>query len=165
MSKRYGRNQKRRARERIGDLERASAMLTLERGRLIERLIEQERHCREIAETINEVVQHSALLPPQKLGLDLHGSNPARLRLTPRRRRSLASQREASFSILELDLWLLKATLEENILAFERTVHVLLPGASGIEYRITADVARQVSLLPEVARQIYNEVVQAMRQP
>jgi hypothetical protein len=193
MSKRYGRNQKRRDRRRIADLEWEKERLngrlgvadeagfalgmrvrTLsnERDQLLERLRRQEEHVKEISDTINRVVDYSALLPPKKLGLtESRFDNPLRIRLAPKRRLALSLPQEpltienVKIDILELDLWLLEATLEENIHFFERFVHVLAPGPSGACYRISESVYRQFlrGEAPGIELELCKQIMRVLR--
>ncbi len=156
MSKRYGRNQKRRDRQRIADLETEKRTLILwERAKareiesLFGRLKRQEEHVAEIADTINGVVEYSALLPPKKVSGEPWTDNPRRHSLVPKRRFEISRFDEpptienVSIDILELDLWLLEATLGQDTYHFERFVHVLAPGPSGARYRISESAYRQ----------------------
>ena len=74
MSRRYGRNQRRRARERIKDLETALAM---ERS-LLHYASEKLKEARRINESINRIVRANTILrPPSTMAVD----GPARDRI------------------------------------------------------------------------------------
>lgn len=196
MSKRYGRNQRRRDRQRIADLEweleRLAGRLGIadeagyalghrlrmandENARLANRLRAQEAHVREIAKVINEVVDHSALLPPSeyRASESLRRDNPLRIRLVPRRRflpplhlSEPPTIENVKIDILELDLWLLRTTIEENDNEFQRFVHVIVPGPKGATYRVSESAYQQFlrsAGAPEVARMIYGQIVEVLR--
>lgn len=182
MSKRYGRNQKRRHRETIAQLETEKRGLILweqakaEERRILEaRLQDQKAHVREIADTINGVVAYSALLPPRQgpFGRD-PGDNPLRVRLVQRRTmldrcvpdREGVLPADLDVPILELDLWELRTILEKNLETFARLVHMLLPGPAGMVYRVSEATYRQLQrahALPEVARIIFQQILKALQ--
>lgn len=181
MSKRYGRNQKRRHREELAQL-RADLVAQTAREREAlrqrdsyeEQLRFQKEHLKEIADTINQVVSYSALLPPQEAPLREADVNPLRIHLRRHAERPAIGagalvEDLAIPPLLELDLWELRVFLEQNLATFERLVHVLAPGPGGVTYRVTEAAYRQLMAhkkgLPEVARMLYGELLKALCDP
>lgn len=189
MSKRYGRNRKRHHREQIEELERQKRILIeWERAKVIEReslacrLRDQEAHLRQVIDTINDIVAHSALTPPTEGPIYGHGYNPERLRLVRRSRRSQvllptdefeSAIRAMDDAILEVDLWELTSTLESYSKVFEKIIHVLVPGRSHgdrpghVAYRISQDAYHQFlrsGKLPELAKMLYRQIFHCLQE-
>lgn len=186
MSKRYGRNQKRRHREQIEELERQKRILidwerakVVERESLERRLRDQEAHLRQVVDAINDVVAHSALLPPTDGPAHWGGYNPERLRLTRRSHRNttMLSTDEVSSTyddlVLEVNMWELEATLEQYSADFEKIVHVTVPGRSWdsgpdhVTYRVSRDAYYQFlrsGKLPELAKMLYGKIFHCLQE-
>lgn len=172
MSRRYGRNQKRRHRGRIAELEsevqRVWALahtISAQRDRLSRKLKEQEAYVKEIAETINDIVDHSALLPPTSSPRKLDISfQPERLRLVARRLGSpvVADADVWDLGILEINLWNLRVLVEDHVEKFRKIVHVNVPSSKRIDYWISDSAWEHFvggGKLPELAREIYSQIV------
>lgn len=177
MSRRYGRNQKRRYRDRIAELESEvqrvwvlAHTISAQRDRLSRKLKEQEAHVKEIAETINDIVDHSALLPPTSSPRNLDASfQPERLRLVARRLGSpvvadadVWDLSEFDLGILEINLWNLRVLVENHVERFRKIVHVNVPDNKDIAYWISDAAWAHFAgggKLPELAREIYSQIV------
>lgn len=175
MSKRYGRNQKRRHREQIEELQRQKHTLiewervkAVERDLLEHKLRAQEAHITEIVDTINGIVQFSAITPPQECRYLDPTDNLSRLRLVRRRRCRTVDMDPAELydsDILELNLWELRTFIEDRIGIFEEIVHVLIPDGKAVCYKITRNAFEHFRRggLPELGRQLYGQIMGVLR--
>lgn len=155
MSKRYGRNQKRAHRERIAELEGQVRVLATrveyssgERLKLERALAAQRHEVRRIVDEIEAVSLHSAIIPAKELGLTHPNEGPWRLRVLGERLHvctiATNASLEAPMMISTVDIHEVSACLDRNLAAFQRIVHVKLPG-SAVRYAISREAMRAFS--------------------
>lgn len=132
MSRRYGRNQKRKHREEIARLRREMEAEVKENRRAIlkyaEALAAQRREMEGLVEEIRAVCKDSALLPAREVALP--GEGPWRMALQePIRIRSrlFNDSLVEPMMISTVDIYEVRAFLEEHLDTFRKIVHVKLP--------------------------------------
>lgn len=190
MSKRYGRNRKRLALARISLLEgrvreleqeesERNERLKADNRRLAEKLREQKSEFRALVNEIESVCSYSALLPPQTIGLKASPRGlPTRLKLIPKRVRpepipagALPSLLTEPFDYLGVDLWQVRAYLEEHQSTLARHVHVYLPPYPGDSTPNTTTYAVSEAAYQHwtrsgsghLSREIYRQIEAAVR--
>jgi hypothetical protein len=128
---RYGRNQKRAHREEIARLKAELQRLETDSRRTILRyadaLAAQRREMEGLVEEIRAVCRDSALLPAREIVLP--GEGPWRLYQAPLRVRHVATAASMAepMMIATVDIYEVRAYLEQHLDTFRKIVHVKLP--------------------------------------
>lgn len=173
VSRRYGRNQKRRHREEIAQLRAAHGMneaLLRDQGR---RLREARETIREMVRIIEAVCPYSVALPPKDMAL--HYGRHCRLEVRPPLSEMVFGPGDAvGFAPVEgrmVDLHALEMYLEERRDQFQMAVHLRYEGDGGRwGYMLSESALRSMpeevilrGLLPEVGRQMIRALKEGLR--
>lgn len=169
--KRYGRNRRRKHREEIARLNvevsrraREERLLRSQVEQLTAVLHEQKEILREVVDAVNAVAPHSAVLPPREIGVSNRREQPMRIKLVSSktwRRNDLTLPCLGEAELLTVDLWEVRATLEQRAESLDRLVHVLLPDNGHLVYRVSGQAWQQArrGFLPMVAKEVHRAII------
>lgn len=171
---RYGRNQKRAHREEIDRLKAEVQRLeagALEKERLIlryrEALSAQNCALAALVEEIRAVCKDSALLPAREI--DLPGEGPWRLALQEPIRvrfRAFNDSLAEPMMVAIVDIYEVRAFLEEHLDTFRKIVHVKLPDHRAARFAISREAMAAFGRhgLRQVARNLFSMLWNTLRE-
>lgn len=149
MSKRYGRNQKRRHRERIAALEEA---YNRDVPMLQSSLAKVRRERDEIVETVTRRLPFSAMLPPRTLRAQINGAAFCYPRL---------GRYDDPPGEVRVDLHKLEVAIEEDIERLLYEIHVRLE-SRGCYYAVSRQVLAEASYRGVIEHHVAQEVARRM---
>lgn len=165
MSKRYGRNQKRRHRERIAALEsglaRMGEMYNRDVKGLRQTLDDARRERDGIVETIRRRLPYSAMLPPRAIGGPGGHFRYATDDVRAVIREAESAIGDMSCSTVTVDLHALEAAIHDNLATLEREVHVRLADRA-MRYAVSSAALAQSAHRSAIEHEIARTVARAM---
>lgn len=162
MSKRYGRNQKRKHREEIA---RLSAALTMESATLA---MLRQAHARlqverdDIVRTIARRVPHSAMIPAEVAEWGKPGPLTIPILCNSHVIYREDEHRHAPISTVRIDLTALRVEIEDNFEQHTKEVHMRLGQYAG-RYGISLDALGRREFADNIADQVGHEMAESLR--
>jgi len=159
MSKRFGRNQRRRLRQRIANLEEEVQKDEDSVKRLRQELRDKKAELDHVARMIEAVAPNSVCLSAKTVRMDECPPETYKMGVYPKTPLDYTLNDLEPFTFREINLSRLKVVLEEYRSAFEVAVHVLIENNAEVGYYITREALECVGLPRDY---IAREVVMAL---
>jgi len=170
MGSRYGRNQKRRHRERIAELEKQNGKLWSDNSQAWGKVAKLRFELKELFEAIDAVQPLSALLKPTLVTLD-----PDQLRHLPFEQLNRLPMRElrvemdpfGSVSLERMEHWLFEITTEirANPASFRHAIHLIARSPKETQqtnYFVDMAALKRAVDLPHVFSHVFEKMIHAL---